>query len=352
MRSSRRSSLMFSLEDLGTDSTSILKDARAASALARSTTTKRRRRRKSTKKSLDSPTAPPSSRMGDYGGKGGYGRQSSLDHDHAQRAKMARAARRNRGRYYSEGHNDVEASLPLHSNRFTVISSTDELREVDEEEKGSSDTLHKKGKEEERKEEGREKTKEGQSEEQTAAAAASSSTAKISSSKSCLRYLDLSLCRDPVFLLLTGSVMSMSIGVPHYLLFLPSYTRSFSSVDPAVLLSTSACFDLLGRISSGVILDTGVIPGYVLYALVMATAGVSALLLPVLSGYSGPSPTVSMALISGTYGLGAGVWFLMVPLLLSEYLGVERIAASYGLIRFFQSGANLVRFQVGKHQQF
>ena len=55
------------------------------------------------------------------------------------------------------------------------------------------------------------------------------------------------------------------------------------------------------------------------------------------------SPALAMVLVSGAYGLGAGIWFLMVPLLLSEYLGVERIAASYGLIRFFQSGANLVK---------
>ena len=36
------------------------------------------------------------------------------------------------------------------------------------------------------------------------------------------------------------------------------------------------------------------------------------------------------------YGLGSGSWFLMVPLLLSEYLGVERIGSSYGVIRLFQ----------------
>ena len=30
----------------------------------------------------------------------------------------------------------------------------------------------------------------------------------------------------------------------------------------------------------------------------------------------------------------------MVPLLLSEQLGVEKIGSSYGLVRFFQAGAN------------
>ena len=44
--------------------------------------------------------------------------------------------------------------------------------------------------------------------------------------KSLCRFLDLSLCRDPVFLLMTASVMCMSLGVPHFLIFLPSHARS------------------------------------------------------------------------------------------------------------------------------
>ena len=47
------------------------------------------------------------------------------------------------------------------------------------------------------------------------------------------------------------------------------------------------------------------------------------------------------------YGLGSGAWFLMVPLLLADYLGVERIGASYGLIRLFQAASNLIGPIVG-----
>lgn len=56
-----------------------------------------------------------------------------------------------------------------------------------------------------------------------------------------------------------------------------------------------------------------------------------------------PGLAVSMLL----YGLGSGAWFLMVPLLLADYLGVERIGASYGLIRLFQAGSNLIGPIVG-----
>ncbi len=37
----------------------------------------------------------------------------------------------------------------------------------------------------------------------------------------------------------------------------------------------------------------------------------------------------------------------MVPLLLAEYLGVERIGSSYGLIRLFQAMSNLIGPVVG-----
>ena len=40
---------------------------------------------------------------------------------------------------------------------------------------------------------------------------------------------------------------------------------------------------------------------------------------------------------------------VLIPLLLSQYLGVERIGASYGLMRFFQSGSNLFGPIVGGH---
>ena len=57
--------------------------------------------------------------------------------------------------------------------------------------------------------------------------------------------------------------------------------------------------------------------------------------------------TTGMVISMLVYGLGSGAWFLMVPLLLSEYLGVERIGSSYGLIRLFQALSNLIGPVIG-----
>lgn len=40
---------------------------------------------------------------------------------------------------------------------------------------------------------------------------------------------------------------------------------------------------------------------------------------------------------SAMYGLCLGCWYLLVPVLLADIFGTERISSSYGLIRMFQS---------------
>ena len=39
------------------------------------------------------------------------------------------------------------------------------------------------------------------------------------------KYLDLSLCKDPLFWIVAGTVMCMSVGFPHVMFFLPNYIR-------------------------------------------------------------------------------------------------------------------------------
>lgn len=40
---------------------------------------------------------------------------------------------------------------------------------------------------------------------------------------------------------------------------------------------------------------------------------------------------------SAAYGLCLGSWYLLVPVLLADLFGTERISSSYGLVRMFQS---------------
>lgn len=40
---------------------------------------------------------------------------------------------------------------------------------------------------------------------------------------------------------------------------------------------------------------------------------------------------------AGLYGLFLGCWYLLIPVLLADMFGTDRIPSSYGLVRLFQS---------------
>lgn len=44
-----------------------------------------------------------------------------------------------------------------------------------------------------------------------------------------------------------------------------------------------------------------------------------------------------MGCASASYGLCLGCWYLLMPVLLADLFGTERISSSYGLVRLFQS---------------
>jgi len=156
-------------------------------------------------------------------------------------------------------------------------------------------------------------------------------------------YLDLKLVKEPIFIIMVLSVMAMSVGVPHVLFFVPTYSKSMNmDIDPAFLLSATSVADLLGRIAFGFILDANLdFPKHVIYGLMIMAAGCSVI------GLALSTNSTGMVISMLVYGLGSGAWFLMVPLLLSEYLGVERIGSSYGLIRLFQAASNLIGPVIG-----
>lgn len=58
-----------------------------------------------------------------------------------------------------------------------------------------------------------------------------------------------------------------------------------------------------------------------------------------------------LAALIGMYGLCLGSWFLLVPVLLADEYGTNKISSSYGLVRLFQSfGAISVPPLAGKRQ--
>jgi len=60
-------------------------------------------------------------------------------------------------------------------------------------------------------------------------------------------------------------------------------------------------------------------------------AGVAVLAIPMAHSF------YVLACSVGMYGLCLGCWFLLVPVLLADQYGTDKISSSYGLVRMFQS---------------
>lgn len=60
-------------------------------------------------------------------------------------------------------------------------------------------------------------------------------------------------------------------------------------------------------------------------------AGVAVLAIPMAHSF------YVLACSVGMYGLCLGCWFLLVPVLLADQYGTDKISSTYGLVRMFQS---------------
>ena len=103
----------------------------------------------------------------------------------------------------------------------------------------------------------------------------------------------------------------------------------------SVLFSASVC-DLVGRIGFGLFLDARVVNPNLIFSAVMFASAAAVFAVP------DCRDVLALGVAVSVYAVGTGTMFLMIPLLLTEYLGVEQIGASYGMVRFFQAGANLL----------
>ncbi len=298
----KKSSFMFSCEDIMVDSTSILKDSRH----------------------------PSHTHLSSIPGLRQTHRVVTLNRTQSAAGDVVSCRRSNtinrptRQRYYSESEKDPYFEMSKNnsvcnlskssSNKVSLIGSSELVAEADNNNK--NDLL-----------------KDGEEEcEENVEGAQSQNKSSSVLCNCCAKYLDLSLCKNPVFVIIALSVMLMAIGMPHVLFFMPSYAISvgLTSADASLLLSLSAVCDLCGRLSFGVLIDLNLLPTYVWYVSMILLSGIMALLIPTATTFN--QILVYLAL----FGVGTGGWFLMVPLLLAEYLGVEKIGSSYGLVRLFQ----------------
>ncbi|XP_012216301.1 monocarboxylate transporter 12 isoform X2 [Linepithema humile] len=146
-------------------------------------------------------------------------------------------------------------------------------------------------------------------------------------------YLDLSLLKNPQFIMMCFSVSLMSTGSPYMLYYLPAYVHAagYTKSEAGYLVAISAALDLCGRLGLGWLSDLKLFDRRKGYIGSVVGAGVAVLAIPMAHSF------YVLACSVGMYGLCLGCWFLLVPVLLADQYGTDKISSSYGLVRMFQS---------------
>ncbi|XP_033185099.1 monocarboxylic acid transporter silnoon [Bombus vancouverensis nearcticus] len=147
------------------------------------------------------------------------------------------------------------------------------------------------------------------------------------------QYIDLSLLKNPQFMMMCLSVSLMSTGSPYMLYYLPAYVHAagYTKSEAGYLVAISAALDLCGRLGLGWLSDLKLFDRRKGYIGSVVGAGVAVLAIPVAHSF------YVLACSVGMYGLCLGCWFLLVPVLLADQYGTDKISSTYGLVRMFQS---------------
>ncbi|KAL7735856.1 hypothetical protein ACLKA6_017854 [Drosophila palustris] len=146
-------------------------------------------------------------------------------------------------------------------------------------------------------------------------------------------YLDISLLKDPSFILMCLSVTLMSVGCPYMLYYLPAHVISigYNKSEAGYLVAVSAVLDLCGRLGLGWLSDLHLFDLKKTYTLCILGAGLAVLTIPF------AKTLILVGLSAAVYGLCLGSWYVLMPVLLADVFGTDRISSSYGLVRMFQS---------------
>ncbi|XP_055531944.1 uncharacterized protein LOC129722504 [Wyeomyia smithii] len=147
------------------------------------------------------------------------------------------------------------------------------------------------------------------------------------------RYLDISLLQEITFILMCLSVTLMSVGCPYMLYYLPAYAISagYAKSEAGYLVAVSAALDLVGRLALGWLSDLDLFDRKKAYIVSILGAGTAVLTIATTKAW------FVIVCCAGCYGLCLGSWYLLVPVLLADLFGTDRISSSYGLVRMFQS---------------
>lgn len=147
--------------------------------------------------------------------------------------------------------------------------------------------------------------------------------------------INIDLITNRLFILLfVVSILSV-VGCAHPVTFIPPHAKDLgiSDNDIALILSVIGGSDLLGRIVTIVIADKKFLKCYQLVAISLFLTGIALNLAPILTEFW------SLAIMGGIYGVFAGVYLTLFPVVLINFVGLEHFSSGMGILALSQGAA-------------
>lgn len=153
------------------------------------------------------------------------------------------------------------------------------------------------------------------------------------------KFLDLSLLKDPAYLVVLISNSTNAIGYTNFIILLPAYAGAlgFDRNSAAYLLSIVSLLDLIGRIGGSALSDwTDFIPKTWYFVGGLALSGFSLAALPQATSYK------MVSMWCGLFGLASGTYVGITAVIMADMLGTERLTSTYGISLFVNGILQLI----------
>ncbi len=150
-------------------------------------------------------------------------------------------------------------------------------------------------------------------------------------------FIEWSLFKNYLFIIYIFGVCLGNTGYLNACLFLPPYANELnvSKSTAALLISSVGVADLFGRIFGGWFADLGLMKRSNLMALSLSITGTTAVVITFFPSF------LSLCIVSGVLGLIGGFYISLQAVILVDFLGIEKLSASFGISVMMQGMTNI-----------
>nr|XP_023011766.1 monocarboxylate transporter 13 [Leptinotarsa decemlineata] len=152
------------------------------------------------------------------------------------------------------------------------------------------------------------------------------------------KLFDISLLKNPVYLVILISNATNAISYTNFIILLPAYaqTLNFDKDKGAMLLSIVSALDLAGRIGGSALSDLTKFPKCYYFVGGLFISGVSLGLMPFFQNFG------IMAAFCALFGLASGTYVGITAIVMADMLGEERLQSTYGMGLFVNGILQLI----------